>query len=136
MKNQLKNLFATVVIPTIFITGFSNAASATKINPEIANIGYWYDDSDVRGVIANRLGNSAYVAPAVPNSPLLINDVAAAALNEARAGLPALIPINLNNNHWTALAIRTKTNGDIVVFYNDSFGSSLGGATTESGIYI
>lgn len=45
MKKHLKNLFATVVIPTIFITGFSNTASATKINPEIANIGYWYDDS-------------------------------------------------------------------------------------------
>ena len=136
MKNQLKNLFATVVIPTIFITGFSNAASATKINPEIANIGYWYNDSDVRGVIANRLGNAVYVAPAVPNSPSLINDVASAALNEAMAGKPALIPVNLNDNHWTALAIRTKNNGDIVVFYNDSFGSSLGGATTESGMYI
>ncbi len=137
MKNQLKNLFATVVvIPTIFITGFSNAASATNINPEIANINYWYDDSDVRGVIANRLENAVYVAPAVPNSPSLINDVASAALNEARAGLPALIPVNLNGNHWTALAIRTKVNGDVVVFYNDSFGSSLGGATTESGMYI
>ena len=136
MKKHLKNLFATVVIPTIFITGFNNAASATKINPEIANIGYWYDDSDVRGVIANRLGNAVYVAPAVPNSPSLINDVASAALNEARAGLPALIPVNLNGNHWTALAIRTKVNGDVVVFYNDSFGSSLGGATTESGMYI
>ncbi|MDP5110654.1 MAG: hypothetical protein NWP47_04655, partial [Rickettsiaceae bacterium] len=83
MKNHLKNLFATVVIPTIFITGFSNAASATNINPEIANINYWYADDDIRGVIANRLGNSAYIAPAVPNSAL-INDVAAAALNEAR----------------------------------------------------
>jgi len=136
MKKHLKNLFATVVIPTIFITGFSNAASATKINPEIANINYWYDDSDVRGVIANRLGDAVYVAPAVPNSPSLINDVAAAALNETRAGKPALIPINLNNNHWTALAIRTKANGDVVVFYNDSFGSSFGGTATESGQYI
>ena len=68
MKKHLKNLFATVVIPTIFITGFNNSAFATNINPEIANIGYWYDDSDVRGVIANRLGNAVYVAPAVPNS--------------------------------------------------------------------
>jgi hypothetical protein len=136
MKNHLKNLFATVVIPTIFITGFSNAASAININPEIANINYWYGDDDIRGVIANRLGNSAYIAPAVPNSLSLIDDVVSAALNEARAGLPALIPVNLNGNHWTALAIRTKVNGDVVVFYNDSFGSSLGGATTESGMYI
>ena len=136
MKKRLKNLLTTAVIPSIFIAGFSNAASATNINPEIANINYWYGDEDIRGVIANRLGNSAYVAPAVPNNVALINDVAAAALNEARAGLPALIPVNLNGNHWTALAIRTKVNGDVVVFYNDSFGSSLGGATTESGMHI
>ena len=136
MKNHLKNLLTSIVIPTIFITGFSNAASATNINPEIANINYWYGDDDIRGVVANRLGNRAYIGPAVPNNAALINDVAAAALNEARAGIPALIPINLNNNHWTALAIRTKVNGDIVVFYNDSFGSSFGRATAESGMYI
>ena len=136
MKKYLQNLVTTVVIPSIIIAGFNNAVFAANINPEIANINYWYADDDIRGVIANRLGNSAYVAPAVPNSPALINDVAAAALNEARAGKPALIPINLNNNHWTALAIRTKESGDIVVFYNDSFGSSFGGATAESGMYI
>lgn len=136
MKKHLQNLLTTVVIPSIFLAGFSNTAVAVNINPEIANINYWYADDDIRGVIANRLGNSAYIAPAVPNSPLLINDVAAAALNEARAGKPALIPINLNNNHWTALAIRTKASGDIVVFYNDSFGSSFGGSGSESGMYI
>lgn len=136
MKKPLKNLLTTVVIPSILIAGFNNAVFAANINPEIANINYWYGDDDIRGVIANRLGDKVYVAPAVPNSPLLINDVAAAALNEARAGLPALIPVNLNGNHWTALAIRTKVNGEVVVFYNDSFGSSLGGATTESGMYI
>ena len=136
MKKHLKNLLTTVVIPSIFIAGFSNPASAININPDIANINYWYGDDDIRGVIANRLGDRVYIAPAVPNSPLLINDVAVVALNEARAGKPALIPINLNNNHWTALAIRTKASGDIVVFYNDSFGSSVGGNASESGQYI
>ena len=136
MKKHLQNLLTTVVIPSIFIAGFSNTAFATNINPEIANIGYWYGDDDIRGVVANRLGDRVYIAPAVPNNVALINDVAAAALNEARAGKPALIPINLNNNHWTALAIRTKASGDIVVFYNDSFGSSFGGATAKSGMYI
>ncbi|WPY01836.1 Autotransporter beta-domain protein (plasmid) [Candidatus Trichorickettsia mobilis] len=109
---------------------------AADINPEIANIGYWYSDEDVRGVIANRLAGKVYIAPAVPNSPELINDVAAAALGEARAGKPALIPVNLNDNHWTAIAIRTKESGDIVVFYNDSFGSSFGDGNSESGQYI
>ena len=109
---------------------------AVDINPEIANIGYWYSDDDIRGVITNRLAGKVYIAPAVPNAPELINDVAAAALGEARAGKPALIPVNLNDNHWTGIAIRIKASGDIVVFYNDSFGSSFGGTTSESGRYI
>jgi hypothetical protein len=45
MKKHLKNLLTTVAIPSIFIAGFSNTAFAININPEIANIGYWYDDS-------------------------------------------------------------------------------------------
>ena len=135
MKRHLKSFLIAIVIPSIIIAGFNNIIFASNINPEIGNMGYWYDDSDVRGVIANRLGDRAYIAPAV-NSPLLINDVAVAALNEARLGKPALIPVNLNGNHWTALAIRVKASGDIVVFYNDSFGSSVGGNTSESGQYI
>ena len=136
MKKHLKSFLIAIVIPSIIIAGFNNIIFASNINPEIGNIGYWYDDSDVRGVISNRLGDRAYIAPAVPNSPLLINDVAVAALNEARLGKPALIPVNLNGNHWTAIAIRVKASGDIVVFYNDSFGSSVGGNTSESGQYI
>ena len=136
MKRHLKNFLIAIVIPSIIIAEFNNIVFASKINPEIGNIGYWYDDSDVRGVIANRLGDRAYIAPAVPNSLELIKDAATVAINEARAGKPALIPVNLNNNHWTGLAIRTKASGDIVVFYNDSFGSSFGGATAESGMYI
>jgi len=136
MKKHLKSFLIAIVIPSIIIAGFNNIVFASKLNPEIANIGYWYDDSDVRGVIANRLGDRAYIAPAVPNSLALINDVAVAALNEAKLGKPALIPVNLNNNHWTAIAIRIKESGDIVVFYNDSFGSSVGGNASESGQYI
>jgi len=124
-------------VTSIFSSVVINSNSyAININPEIGNIGYWYDDSDVRGIITNRLGDKVYIAPAVPYEPALINDVVVASLGEARAGRPALIPVNLNNNHWTALAIRAKGNGDIVVFYNDSFGSSIGGNTSESGQYI
>ena len=136
MKKHFKSFLIAIVIPSIIIAGFNNIIFASNINPEIGNIGYWYDDSDVRGVISKRLGDKAYIAPAVPNSPLLINDVAVAALNEARLGKPALIPVNLNGNHWTAIAIRVKASGDIVVFYNDSFGSSVGGNASESGQYI
>ena len=131
-RHLIKIALATSILKLVVMSN----SYATDINPEIGNIGYWYDDQDIRNVITKRLGDRAYIAPAVPNSPLLIMDVAAAALIEARAGKPALIPVNLNNNHWTAIAIRTKASGDIVIFYNDSFGSSFGGTTSESGRYI
>ena len=44
MTNHLKNLLATVAIPSIIIAGFNNAVFAANINPEIANINYWYGD--------------------------------------------------------------------------------------------
>jgi hypothetical protein len=109
---------------------------ASRVNPQIANISYWYDDNDIRAVIKNRLGDSVYIAPAVPNNSELIRDAAAAALLEAQAGKTALIPVNLNNNHWTGIAIRMKVDGNIIVFYNDSFGTPVGGASSESGQYI
>ena len=51
MKRHLKSFLIAIVIPSIIIAGFNNIIFASNINPEIANIGYWYDDSDVRGVM-------------------------------------------------------------------------------------
>ena len=123
-------------ISTLIIVGVNGMVFASRVNPQIANISYWYDDNDIRAVIKNRLGDSVYIAPAVPNNSELIRDAAAAALLEAQAGRPALIPVNLNNNHWTGIAIRAKANGNIIVFYNDSFGTPVGGVGSESGRYI
>ena len=137
MNRNFKHFLIKIALATSILSSVAASNSyAVDINPEIANIGYWYSDDDIRGVITNRLAGKVYIAPAVPNAPELINDVAAAALGEARTGKPALIPVNLNDNHWTAIAIRRKASGDIVVFYNDSFGSSFGGTTSESGKYI
>ena len=136
MKSNLKQFLIAIVIPSLIIAGFNNIVFAANINPAIASIGYWYGDEDIRGVITNRLGSGVYIAPAVPNAPGLIRDIATTAVNEARAGKAALIPVNLSGSHWTAIAIRAKANGDLVVFYNDSFGSSFGGANSESGQYI
>lgn len=117
----------------IIMTGFAVLNSYTaEANSQIANISYWYDDSDIRNVIRNRLGDSVYIAPAIPSNTELIKDVVAAALLEAQTGKPALIPVNLNNNHWTGIVIRTKLDG----IYNDSFGIPIGGVSTQSGQYI
>jgi hypothetical protein len=136
MKQILKNYLIAIVIAALIIAGFNNGILAASINLEIANIGYWYSDDDIREVIKNRLGDKAYIAPAVPNVPALIHDVATAAVNEAKSGKPALILVNLGGNHWTGIAIRAKANGDLVVFYNDSFGSPIVGSFSESGQYI
>ena len=95
-------------ISTLIIVGVNGMVFASRVNPQIANISYWYDDNDIRAVIKNRLGDSVYIAPAVPNNSGLIRAAAAAALLEAQAGRPALIPVNLNNNHWTGIVIQGK----------------------------
>jgi len=136
MNSFCRQVLIALVIPTLIIVGVNGMVFASRVNPQIANISYWYDDSDIRGVIKSRLGDSVYIAPAVPNNSELIRDAAAAALLEAQAGKPALIPVNLNNNHWTGIAIRMKADGNIIVFYNDSFGTPVGGVGSESGQYI
>lgn len=122
----------TIVIASLVAT----SSYAISSNTEIANINYWYDDSDIREIIANRLGGKVYIAPAAHNASDLIRDVAKAAIAQAQSGMPALVPVNLGGNHWSALAIRKKTDGRLIVFYNDPFGSSVGGVGSESGHYI
>jgi hypothetical protein len=136
MNSFCRQVLIALVIPTLIIIGVNGIVFGARVNPQIANISYWYDDADIRGVIKSRLGDSVYIAPAVPNNAELIRDVAAAALLEAQAGKPALIPVNLNNSHWTGIAIRTKLDGNIIVFYNDSFGTPIGGEGSQSGRYI
>jgi len=136
MNSFCRQVLIALIISTPIIVGVNGMVFASRVNPQIANISYWYDDNDIRAVIKNRLGDSVYIAPAVPNNSELIRDAAAAALLEAQAGKPALIPVNLNNNHWTGIAIRAKADGNIIVFYNDSFGTPIGGVSSESGRYI
>lgn len=115
---------------------FYLTCEALAINLKVANIGYRYGDEDIREVLQNRLGTGSYIAPAVPNSLELIEDVVRAAIAEIQAGRPALIPVNLGNNHWTALALRMNAAGEIIVFYNDSLGRPAGGRESESGKYL
>ena len=136
MNSFCRQVLIALVLPTLIIVGVNGIVFGARVNPQIANISYWYDDADIKGVIKSRLGDSVYIAPAVPNNAELIRDVAAAALLEAQAGKPALIPVNLNNSHWTGIAIRTKLDGNIIVFYNDSFGAPIGGEGSQSGRYI
>jgi len=134
MNSFCRQVLIALVIPTLIIIGVNCMVFAA--NPQIANISYWYGDDDIRAVIKSRLGDSVYIAPAVPNNVELIQATTAAALAEAQEGKAALIPVNLNNNHWTGIAIRAKADGNIIVFYNDSFGTPVGGKGSESGQYI
>ena len=136
MNSFFRQALIALVIPTLIIVGINGMVFAAGVNPQIANISYWYGDDDIRAVIKSRLGDSVYIAPAVPNNSELIRVSAAAALAEVQAGKPALIPVNLSNNHWTGIAIRMKADGNIIVFYNDSFGTPVGGESSESGQYI
>ena len=96
------------------------------IKPQIAEAGYWYEDEDIRGVLKNRLGDKVHIAPALPfESKELVRDIITHSINEAKLGRPALIPVNLNNNHWVALVIRSDETGKLKVLFNDSLGGAL-----------
>ena len=74
-KGEIKNSVVKRLL--IIMTGFAVLNSYTaEANSQIANISYWYDaDDDIRAVIKSRLGDSVYIAPAVPSNTELIKDV-------------------------------------------------------------
>jgi hypothetical protein len=123
-KAAVKTLF---FLATCFAINHTNVfANGMHINPQIAEAGYWYADSDIRGVLKNRLGGSVHIAPALPfESKELVKDIVTHSINEAKLGKPALIPVNLNNNHWVALIIRADEAGNLKVLFNDSLGGPL-----------
>ena len=73
-KGEIKNSVVKRLL--IIMAGFVVLNSYTaEANSQIGNISYWYDDTDIRNVIRNRLGDSVYIAPAVPSNTELIKDV-------------------------------------------------------------
>ena len=54
MNSFCRQVLIALVIPTLIIVGVNGMVFASRVNPQIANISYWYDDSDIRGVIKSR----------------------------------------------------------------------------------
>ena len=137
IKNNTKNIVTTFNSNSLVTLGmvaaisvFSNSSTALAVvNPaNLAQAGYWYEDSDIKAVLKSRLdAGSSYVAPALPfASQELLTDIVRDSVNEARNVGTALIPVNFSNTHWAALAIKRTQNGTIKVIYNDSVGSPIG----------
>ena len=114
---------------------FSTSSLAMPNPANLIQSGYWYADDDIRAVIKSRVGDSAYIAPALPfESRELVSDIVRSSVAESRATGSALIPINFGNSHWAALAIKATDDGRIRVIYNDSFGSPI--ASTSNGALV
>ena len=112
-----------------------SSTSLAAINPtNLVDAGYLYADEDIRAILKNRLDeNQVYVAPALPfESQVLVTDIVRDSVNEARTRGAALIPINFEGAHWTALAIKRTNAGTIKVIYNDSVGSPIGGRNNSA----
>ena len=104
---------------------FSARALAKPDPLKLIQSNYWYEDDDIRAVLEYRVGKTAYIAPALPlESKELIIDILVSSIMEAKTKGCALIPVNLNNSHWAALAIKTDDSGRIKAIYNDSLGNS------------
>ena len=114
---------------------FSNSSLAAPNPANLIQSGYWYGDDDIRAVIKSRVGDSAYIAPALPfESRELVSDIVRSSVLESKTSGSALIPINFGNSHWAALAIKATGDGHIKVIYNDSFGSPI--ASTTNGALV
>ena len=128
---QMMLKFGTAMALTVFST--SSLAVPNPVN--LIQSGYWYADDDIRAVIKSRVGDSAYIAPALPfESRELVSDIVRSSVAESRVKGSALIPINFGNSHWAALAIKATDDGRIHVIYNDSFGSAI--ASTSNGALV
>ena len=60
MNSFCRQVLVALVIPTLIIVGVNGMVFASPINPQIANISYWYGDDDIRAVIKSRLGDRAF----------------------------------------------------------------------------
>jgi len=131
LPKQIILKLSTAVVLTMFSTG-----SLAVPNPaNLIQSNYWYEDDDIRAVIKSRVGDSAYIAPALPfESRELVSDIVRSSVAESRTTGGALIPINFGNSHWAALAIKATGDGHIKVIYNDSFGSPI--ASTTNGVLV
>jgi Ulp1 protease family, C-terminal catalytic domain len=100
-------------------------ALSSYANDRIKDRSYWYEDSDIRKILKNRLKDS-YVGTSLPfESKGLLKDVVKDAINESKKGHPSVIPINLHGNHWTGLVIKRNNNNKLEIFYNDPFGKPI-----------
>ena len=131
LPKQIILKLSTAVVLTMF-----GAGSLAVPNPaNLIQSNYWYEDDDIRAVIKSRVGDSAYIAPALPfESRELVSDIVRSSVAESRTSGSALIPINFGNSHWAALAIKATGDGHIKVIYNDSFGSPI--ASTTNGALV
>ncbi|GAB4165381.1 MAG: hypothetical protein Tsb006_4880 [Rickettsiaceae bacterium] len=128
LKAVGKLMLGLTIAASIPALSFSNALAA--VNPaNLAHAEYWYEDEDIREVLKTRLDEAnVYIAPALPfENQELVRDIITASVNEARNLGTALVPVNLGNSHWVALAIKRNQNGTIKVIYNDPVGNSLRG---------
>ena len=135
MINKLPKQIIIKIGTAVVLTMFSTISIAIPNPANLIQSGYWYADDDIRAVIKSRVGDSAYIAPALPfESRELVRDIVRSSVLESRTSGSALIPINFGNSHWVALAIKAGSDGHIKVIYNDSFGSPI--ASTSNGALV
>ena len=135
MINKLPKQIIIKISTAVVLTMFSTISIAIPNPANLIQSGYWYHDEDIRAVIKSRVGDSAYIAPALPfESTELVRDIVRSSVAESKTLGSALIPINFGNSHWAALTIKAGSDGHIKVIYNDSFGSPI--ASTSNGALV
>ncbi len=84
----------------------------------------WYTGDQINNLLNQLLTENIRIIAPIPlaNNSALINNIQTALNNLQTA---AVLPFNLNNNHWVGLVLRRDVNGVIRAIYNDPMGNEL-----------
>ncbi len=87
----------------------------------------WYTEDKIINVLQCALGNNVtHVSQTqLEHTDLLKANLESAIGEVITRTIPAVIPVHVHGNHWTALIIKKVENGSIQVIYNDSNGNAL-----------
>ncbi len=109
--------------------GYFKAVSGVK-NEKVkdAAADYWYSEDDINTLLRdptiNTSGAELIAQTQFENTALLVSNIYAA-MQTALNGEVAMMPINVNGNHWVSALFRLGDNGNVQIIYIDPLGNNL-----------
>ena len=100
------------------------------------NIVLWYTDDYIQNILEHKLSKTEGFIVVPPTAVILshvklFSNIVNNAITNALAGYTVVMPLYVDEYHWTSAVFKSRADGVIQLIYNDSLGYSMeGGANT------